>query len=69
MESSDEREKVEVYKAAYSSYKVTQTVLIFGVVILGVLSMDDIGIVPALSLSIVLLVSKISYGLASMKNK
>ncbi|NLD17050.1 MAG: DUF3169 family protein [Tissierellia bacterium] len=69
MESSDEREKVEVYKAAYSSYKVTQIVLIFGVGILGILSMDGIGIVPALSLGIVLLVSKISYGLVSIKNK
>lgn len=70
MESSDEREKVEVYKAAYSSYKVTQIALIFGVGILGILlSMDGIGIVPALSLGIVLLVSKISYGLVSIKNK
>lgn len=69
MKSSDEREKLEVYKAAYSSYRVTQNVLLFGVVILGVLSMEGIGFIPALSLGIVLLISKISYGIASIKNK
>lgn len=69
VESSDEREEKEIYKAGYSGYTAMQYGLLIGIVFLGVVSLEiKIGIIPFLMLGIIFLVGKIFYYLSTLKN-
>lgn len=68
LESCDEAEKHQIYKAAYVSYKATSYTCIGAwlVALMGMLFLDS-GLLPVLLVCIIWLISGLSYSLSAMK--
>lgn len=70
LESSDEREQMEIYRAGYNGFMHIQYAILALAVIIGVLSIEvNIGVLPMLTLGTIYLVGKISYSLMVLKYK
>lgn len=69
MDSMDERERLESYKAAYKGYKVMMKTIIVLIVILGIVMVDSgISILPIYALGLVFLLGNLAYILEAIKN-